>query len=91
MKILFFARHYTYLRNFESVLTALAERGDQVHVAVERDEGRVHTIATNASVLGVPHLEIVAGEAPEVFPALAGPPDAIFAGGGLAADGFLDA
>ena len=38
MKILFFARHFTYLRNFESVLTALAERGDQVHVAVERDE-----------------------------------------------------
>ena len=38
MKYLFFARHFTYLRNFESVLCSLAERGHQVHVAVERDE-----------------------------------------------------
>ncbi len=35
MKILFFARHFTYLRNFESVLVALAGRGHRVHVAVE--------------------------------------------------------
>ena len=38
MKILFFARHFTYLRNFESALRLLAEQGHQVHVAVERDE-----------------------------------------------------
>ena len=38
MKYLFFARHFTYLRNFESVLCALAERGHQVHIAAERDE-----------------------------------------------------
>ena len=38
MKYLFFARHFTYLRNFESVLCALAERGHQVHIAVEREE-----------------------------------------------------
>ena len=38
MKYLFFARHFTYLRNFESVLCTLAERGYQVHVAVERQE-----------------------------------------------------
>ena len=38
MKYLFFARHFTYLRNFESVLRELAERGHQVHVAAERDE-----------------------------------------------------
>ena len=38
MTYLFFARHFTYLRNFESVLCALAERGHQVHVAVERQE-----------------------------------------------------
>ena len=60
-------------------------------VAVERDAGRVHAIAANAHALGVPHLKIVAGEAPEVFPTLGGPPDAIFAGGGLASDGFLEA
>ena len=38
MKVLFFARHFTYLRNFESVLRLLADRGHQVHVAVGRDE-----------------------------------------------------
>ena len=38
MKYLFFARHFTYLRNFESVLRSLAERGHQVHIAAERDE-----------------------------------------------------
>ena len=38
MKYLFFARHFTYLRNFESVLRGLAERGHRVHIAAERDE-----------------------------------------------------
>jgi hypothetical protein len=35
VKILFFARHYTYLRNFESVLTGLLENGHHIHVAVD--------------------------------------------------------
>jgi hypothetical protein len=38
MKILLFVRHFTYARNFESVLRQLAEDGHQVHVAAERDE-----------------------------------------------------
>jgi hypothetical protein len=38
MKILFFGRHYTYFRNFESVLRGLAARGHSMHLAVERDE-----------------------------------------------------
>jgi hypothetical protein len=38
VKYLFFARHFTYLRNFESVICALAERGHAVHIAAERDE-----------------------------------------------------
>ncbi len=38
MKILFFGRHYTYFRNFESVLRGLAARGHSIHLAVERDE-----------------------------------------------------
>ncbi len=38
MRILFFARHFTYLRNFESVLVQLAEEGHQVHVAAERKD-----------------------------------------------------
>ena len=38
MKILFIGRHYTYFRNFESVLRALAARGHSIHLAVERSE-----------------------------------------------------
>jgi hypothetical protein len=38
MRILFLGRHYTYFRNFESVLRGLAERGHTMHLAVERDE-----------------------------------------------------
>jgi hypothetical protein len=38
VRILFLGRHYTYFRNFESVLRGLAERGHTIHLAVERDE-----------------------------------------------------
>ena len=38
MKILFLARHYTYFRNYESVIATLAARGHQVHLAAEREE-----------------------------------------------------
>ena len=38
MKILFIARHFTYFRNYESVITALAERGHHIHLAAEKDE-----------------------------------------------------
>jgi hypothetical protein len=38
MKVLFFARHFTYLRNFESALRLLSEHGHQVHIAVGREE-----------------------------------------------------
>ena len=33
MKILFFARHLMYLRNFDSALRLLASHGHQVHIA----------------------------------------------------------
>jgi hypothetical protein len=38
VKILFLGRHYTYFRNFDSVLRELAARGHVIHLAVERDE-----------------------------------------------------
>ena len=38
MNILFLGRHYTYFRNFESVLRGLAARGHSIHLAVERSE-----------------------------------------------------
>jgi hypothetical protein len=38
MKVLFIARHFTYFRNFESVISALAERGHRIHLAADREE-----------------------------------------------------
>ena len=38
MKVLFIARHFTYFRNFESVIAALAQRGHHVHLAADREE-----------------------------------------------------
>jgi hypothetical protein len=38
MKILFVARHFTYFRNFDSVVARLAARGHQVHLAADREE-----------------------------------------------------
>jgi hypothetical protein len=38
MKILFFAAHYAYYRNFESVIVSLAERGHQVHLSADERE-----------------------------------------------------
>ena len=38
MKVLFIARHFTYFRNYESVIASLAERGHQIHLAAEKDE-----------------------------------------------------
>ena len=52
-------------------------------VAIERDAGRAALIERNALTLGVPHLRVVQGSAPEVLDDLDEPPDAIFIGGGL--------
>lgn len=49
MKILFVARHFTYYRNFESVLRLLASRGHAIHLAVERDD----TLGATALVEGL--------------------------------------
>ncbi len=38
MRILFIARHFTYFRNYESVIAALAARGHELHLAAERKE-----------------------------------------------------
>lgn len=58
--------------------------------AIEADDGRLALIRENALALGVPELAIVAGRAPESLAGLA-PPDAVFIGGGLTAEGMLDA
>ena len=38
MKILFLARHFSYLRNFESAIVELAERGHTLHLSADREE-----------------------------------------------------
>jgi precorrin-6Y C5,15-methyltransferase (decarboxylating) len=59
-------------------------------VAVERDPDRLRLIADNATALGAPRLDMVAGEAPAALDGLA-PPDAVFVGGGAATPGLFEA
>jgi precorrin-6Y C5,15-methyltransferase (decarboxylating) len=58
-------------------------------VAIEREAERCALILDNANALGVPHLDIVEGEAPAALQELP-PPDAAFIGGGLATSGLLE-
>jgi len=59
-------------------------------VAIEHDPERAARIKDNALTLGVPRLEIVTGRAPAALAGLPAP-DVIFIGGGITADGLLDA
>ncbi len=59
-------------------------------IAIERDPERAERIGRNAVDLGVPELEVVTGEAPEVLSALPAP-DAVFIGGGVTVTGVLEA
>ena len=59
-------------------------------IAVESDTSRAARIGRNAEALGVPGLRIVTGRAPGALTQLP-TPDAIFIGGGLTAEGMLDA
>jgi hypothetical protein len=38
VRLLFFARHWAYLRNFESAIESLAQRGHHIHMAVSVTE-----------------------------------------------------
>ena len=59
-------------------------------VGVERRNDRAARARKNAAALGVPHLEIVVGEAPGAMASLPAP-DAVFIGGGIAGEGVLAA
>jgi precorrin-6B C5,15-methyltransferase / cobalt-precorrin-6B C5,C15-methyltransferase len=54
-------------------------------IAVERDLDRVKRIRSNAEALGVPGLEVLHGQAPEVLGSLS-KPDAVFVGGGASGE-----
>lgn len=58
-------------------------------IAIERHPTRLQYIAENASTLGVPSLQIIAGEAPTALANLP-QPDAIFIGGGVTAEAVLE-
>ena len=66
-----------------------AARGARA-IAVERSARRVGFIERNAERLGTPGLRVVEGEAPAALADLDGPPDAVFAGGGLSSPNLLD-
>jgi precorrin-6Y C5,15-methyltransferase (decarboxylating) len=57
--------------------------------AVERDAGRGAMIATNASRLGTPYLDIVMSDIDRALPEL-DDPHAVFVGGGLTTPGLID-
>jgi len=59
-------------------------------VAVERRGDRAERVRRNATVLGVPDLEVVRGDAPAALSGLPRP-DAVFVGGGVTAHGLLEA
>jgi precorrin-6B C5,15-methyltransferase / cobalt-precorrin-6B C5,C15-methyltransferase len=69
----------------EWMLASPAQRA----IAVEARPDRAARIARNAAALGVPGLEVIAGEAPAALEGLA-PPDAIFIGGGAMQPGLID-
>ena len=58
-------------------------------IAIEADAGRQQLIAHNRDALGVPQLQLVAGEAPQALAGLEAP-DAIFIGGGVTVPGVLE-
>jgi precorrin-6Y C5,15-methyltransferase (decarboxylating) len=57
-------------------------------IAFEVDSQRMQAIATNASMLGVPHLRIEGGEAPTSLRGMP-PPDAVFLGGAVSHEGIF--
>lgn len=59
-------------------------------IAIEANEARQRFIEHNRDALGVPALQLIAGQAPEALHGLP-EPDAVFIGGGVTADGVLDA
>lgn len=59
-------------------------------IAIEPLAERSERIARNATVLGVPGLEIITARAPAGLPLNGDAPDAVFVGGGVSEPGLLD-
>ena len=67
----------------------LAHPGNRA-VAIEERPDRLERVGRNADALGVPHLLLRQGSAPEALQGLPRP-DAVFVGGGATAPGLMDA
>jgi precorrin-6Y C5,15-methyltransferase (decarboxylating) len=59
-------------------------------IGIENNPDRLAMAARNATLLGVPDLELVSGEAPAALAGLE-KPDAVFVGGGIATEGLFEA
>jgi precorrin-6Y C5,15-methyltransferase (decarboxylating) len=59
-------------------------------IGIEAREDRLNTARANAQALGVPHLDLRRGTAPDALKGLP-TPDAVFVGGGASREGVLDA
>lgn len=59
-------------------------------IGIDNNPGRLAMAARNAAALGVPGLKLIDGKAPAALEGL-DPPDAIFIGGGIGADGLFEA
>ncbi len=59
-------------------------------IGIEARADRLDNARGNAQALGVPHLDLRLGTAPDALKDLP-PPDAVFVGGGASRDGVLDA
>jgi precorrin-6Y C5,15-methyltransferase (decarboxylating) len=59
-------------------------------IGIEAREDRLNTARANAQALGVPHLDLRRGTAPNALKGLP-TPDAVFVGGGASREGVLDA
>jgi len=62
MTFLFVARHFTYFRNFDSVVEALAQRGHRIHLAADREDGLGGRGLVDA--LAARHANVTVGETP---------------------------
>jgi hypothetical protein len=65
MRVLFFMAHPGYARNFESVLWLLAERGHEVHCAVDRRKTNTPDEAKILDRLVAAHPSVSYGESPQ--------------------------
>jgi hypothetical protein len=64
VKVLFLGRHYTYFRNFDSVLRELAARGHRIHLASERGDPEGMGGVALVEALAAANPSITYGEAP---------------------------